>query len=155
MAGNIYRTSRGDAVDMDNLRLNNEKTIAIGNMKVNARGDELGPGGKIIKTRSEVMQEYHQLNTAVADEDTPVGSSSQLKVTDAELELEQSQLLTPTASDQPIGTPEEQQEQIEQQEKYSKPRGSFAASLAKETEVNQELLEPASKTNTDGGISRI
>ena len=29
------------------------------NVKVNARGDELGPGGKIIKKREDVMTEYH------------------------------------------------------------------------------------------------
>ena len=38
-----YRTALGKSIDMDNLRLANEGTIAIGNMKVNARGDELGP----------------------------------------------------------------------------------------------------------------
>ena len=31
----------------------------IFNVKVNARGDELGPGGKIIKKREDVMTEYH------------------------------------------------------------------------------------------------
>ena len=35
-----HRTARGDAVDMDMIRLSNESTIAIGNMKTNARGDQ-------------------------------------------------------------------------------------------------------------------
>ena len=34
---------------MDLLRQRNELTPAVGNVRVNARGDELGPGGKIIK----------------------------------------------------------------------------------------------------------
>ena len=44
-----HRTARGIPVDMDRLRLANETEIAVGNMKVNARGDKIGPGGKIIK----------------------------------------------------------------------------------------------------------
>jgi hypothetical protein len=39
---------------------------------------------------------------------------------------------------------------------YVKPRGSFADSVAKETEVNQELLDPSViQTNKTTGIQRI
>ena len=50
-----YKTMQGKAVDMDLLRQRNELTPAVGNARVNARGDELGPGGKIIKKREEVL----------------------------------------------------------------------------------------------------
>lgn len=69
--GKTYRTALGKIIDMDNLRLANEETIAIGNMKVNARGDELGPGGKIIKTRNQIMDEYYKLNTPVPVDSQP------------------------------------------------------------------------------------
>jgi len=59
----VYRSAQGNLVDMEKLRLANEDTIAVGNMKVNARGDQLGPGGRIVKTRNQVMKEYYQLNT--------------------------------------------------------------------------------------------
>ena len=36
------RTNQGQMIDMDALALKNEKEIALGNMKVNARGDKLG-----------------------------------------------------------------------------------------------------------------
>lgn len=61
----VYRSARGKMVDMDQLRLRNEEAIAVGNMKVNARGDELGPGGEVVRTRNEIMKEYYQLNTPV------------------------------------------------------------------------------------------
>lgn len=61
----VYRSALGKNIDIDRLRLENEETIAVGNMKVNARGDELGPGGEILKTRNEVMAEYYKLNTPV------------------------------------------------------------------------------------------
>lgn len=66
-----YRSALGKAIDMDNLRLSNEETIAIGNMKVNARGDELGPGGQIVRTRNQVMDDYYRLNTPVATDSSP------------------------------------------------------------------------------------
>lgn len=50
----IYRSAMGKVVDIDSLRIANEENIAVGNMKVNARGDELGPGGVILKKRSEI-----------------------------------------------------------------------------------------------------
>lgn len=63
----IYRSAMGKSIDMDSIRLNNESSIAVGNMKVNARGDELGPGGEIVKSRNQVMADYYKLNTPVAE----------------------------------------------------------------------------------------
>ena len=138
----IHRSARGDAVDMDMIRLSNESTIAIGNMRTNARGDQLGPGGKVVKTRAQVMHEYHRLNTSVP-EDIPVGSAPET--------VEQpvmTNLVTPVAEDIPVtessATPQ-----------YVKPRGSFAEAVAEQTEVTQELLEPAASRNKTDGISRI
>jgi len=62
----IVKTAAGKKIDMDSLMLRNETTIAVGNTKKNARGDLLGPGGKIIKTRDQIMKEYYALNTPVA-----------------------------------------------------------------------------------------
>lgn len=45
----VYRTMQGKEIDMTKLVMQNEMTVAVGNVKVNARGDELGPGGKIIR----------------------------------------------------------------------------------------------------------
>lgn len=54
-----YRSMRGKQVDMDLLRKRNELTPAVGNARVNARGDELGPGGQIIRKREELVQEHY------------------------------------------------------------------------------------------------
>lgn len=65
----IYRTMQGKIIDLDKLAAKNELAPAIGNMRVNARGDELGPGGKIVRKREDVMAEYYENNpNAVADE---------------------------------------------------------------------------------------
>jgi hypothetical protein len=50
---------RGKVVDMDLLRKRNELTPAVGNARVNARGDELGPGGKIIRKAEDRVREHY------------------------------------------------------------------------------------------------
>jgi len=59
-----YRTAQGKNIDLDSIILSNEKTIAVGNMNVNARGDELGPGGKVSTKRNQTMDDYYKLNTS-------------------------------------------------------------------------------------------
>lgn len=53
----VYRTARGAELDMGRLINQNELAIAVGNAGVNARGDKLGPGGKIVKRREEIIAE--------------------------------------------------------------------------------------------------
>ena len=53
---------RGKEVDMEKLNLKNETIPAVGNMRVNARGDELGPGGKIVRTKEQILQDYYNQN---------------------------------------------------------------------------------------------
>lgn len=144
MAAN-HRTARGDAVDMDMIRLANESTIAIGNMRTNARGDQLGAGGKVVKTRSQVMQEYHKLNTDVPH-DIPIGPADAESL--AVEQPEMTNLVTPIAEDVPVT-------QSSATPQYVKPRGSFAEAVAEQTEVTQELLEPAGSRNSSDGITRI
>jgi len=81
----IYRTAQGKQIDLDMLIKRNELTPAVGNAKVNARGDELGPGGKIIRKREEIMQNYY----SSLPEENPKKSSREFvppasAVTDAE-----------------------------------------------------------------------
>lgn len=51
----VYRSMQGKEVDMHKLIMQNEMTVAVGNAKVNARGDELGPGGKIILKKEDSL----------------------------------------------------------------------------------------------------
>ena len=67
--GRVYSSVRGKEVDMEKLSLRHEKTPAVGNMKVNARGDELGEGGKIIRTREQVLQDYYAQNPSALREE--------------------------------------------------------------------------------------
>tara|TARA_A200000113_G_scaffold200333_1_gene193477 strand:- start:95 stop:316 length:222 start_codon:yes stop_codon:yes gene_type:complete len=65
----LVKSMRGKEVDMEKLNLKNEELPAVGNAKVNARGDELGPGGKIIRTREEVLSDYYKQNPRAIKEE--------------------------------------------------------------------------------------
>ena len=62
----MKKTNRGQAVDMSGLVLANETTVAVGNMKVNARGDTVDSDGKVVKTKTEQAQAYYQSNPKAA-----------------------------------------------------------------------------------------
>jgi hypothetical protein len=57
--GKIYTSVRGKEVDMEKLSIRNETEIAVGNAKLNARGDEIGVGGKIVRTREQILKDYY------------------------------------------------------------------------------------------------
>jgi hypothetical protein len=135
-----YRTANGKLIDIDALRLANEGVIAVGNMRTNARGDELGAGGHIVKTKAQLMQEYHKLNTPVINH-TPVGMPAVARVDDTPVIAPVVKTKAPVVEDAPAPTV------------YVKPRGSFAGAVATETEVNQVLLDP--QPGVTPGVKRI
>jgi hypothetical protein len=60
MSKEVYRSANGKPVDMGALRLKNEKTRAVGNMKVNARGDEINERGQVIRKKTEQVSNQYQ-----------------------------------------------------------------------------------------------
>lgn len=59
MAKNIYQSAQGLQVNIDQMRILNEKSVAVGNMQVNARGDQVSRSGEIIKSRNEIMKDHY------------------------------------------------------------------------------------------------
>lgn len=60
----IYRTNKGKPLDMEAMRIANEKTIAAGNMKVNAKGD-IVQGGRIVKSAKDRVAPSYQSTTQI------------------------------------------------------------------------------------------
>lgn len=67
--GKLHSSMRGKLIDMEQLNLKNELIPAVGNAKVNARGDQLGPGGKVIKTKEEILADYYANNPRAIKEE--------------------------------------------------------------------------------------
>lgn len=55
-----YRTAQGKVVDMAALAAKNEKMRAVGNMKVNARGDTIDSHGKVILPVTQKVSSQYQ-----------------------------------------------------------------------------------------------
>ena len=54
-----YKTFRGKWIDMEELRQRHSKTVAAGNMDVNAKGDILGPGGEVIESAQKRTRRHY------------------------------------------------------------------------------------------------
>ena len=127
-----YKSANGKLVDLDGLRLKNEDTIAVGNMRTNARGDELGPGGKVVKTRNERMNENYKLHTMVPT-DGGVPTSSKPKPKPQQKTAEK--IVDEIMADEPATEPEKTDPAVEKVTKAApvdppKVRGAMAAALA-------------------------
>lgn len=62
------KTARGRSLDMSALAAKNEKTRAISNMPVNARGDIIDNRGNVKIPREKVSKEYYKNNVPGADQ---------------------------------------------------------------------------------------
>jgi len=86
-----YRTAQGKTLDMAALASRYERTRAVGNMKVNARGDMIDGNNKIVKPATAKINE--QYSKTVGNKSANVVKSNQViskpMLTKAELELEQ------------------------------------------------------------------
>jgi len=61
MARKRYISARGEEIPFDELTIRNSNTIAIGNAKMNARGDLLGEGGQIIETAEQLKAKTQKM----------------------------------------------------------------------------------------------
>jgi glycine cleavage system H lipoate-binding protein len=63
MTSKVYRSAQGKSVDMGRLQLQNESVRAVGNMKVNARGDMVDDMNRVISTKSEQVNKQYKKQT--------------------------------------------------------------------------------------------
>jgi hypothetical protein len=69
-------TALGEQIDMAALAAKNAKTPALGNAKMNARGDILGNNGVVLKTQEQIEAEWKRNREA---REASVGISPDLK----------------------------------------------------------------------------
>ena len=127
---------------MDTLRVRNEETIAVGNMKTNARGDELGPGGVVVKTRDQVMKDYYDTNAVYTKE----------RVEQQRQDTQSARSREAAEADFPAEIMEQDEQMLDYADSHPKLRGSLADAVAKTAKVDQKLLTPK---KTGNGPSRI
>jgi hypothetical protein len=110
-----YRTAQGKVVDMSQLAAKNERTRAVGNMSVNARGDTIDGQGRIILPVTKKVGEKYQRTVSnraanivkrkqPVDSFTPIetGPAPETKVDLAELIEEELEFADTTEEDNEI-----------------------------------------------------
>jgi hypothetical protein len=63
----MYRTAQGRVVDFEAMQLKNEHVPAVGNMRVNARGDELGENNTVIRNNNQRVADHYTAYEAAPD----------------------------------------------------------------------------------------
>ena len=57
-----YKSMRGVSIDLAKLMAKSEKNISVGNTQTNARGDQLGRGGRVVKSADAIAREHYNVN---------------------------------------------------------------------------------------------
>jgi hypothetical protein len=124
----MYRTAQGKPIDMDSIRLSNENTIAVGNMKVNARGDQLGEGGSVIMNRNQAMDQHYKMHTPMASNNSQniMQQHAQAGATPAQGVARAASPIPPLHDVDPSGVPFDP----EPEDSVAPLRGSLAGSIA-------------------------
>lgn len=162
----MYTTAMGRSIDFESLKSAGEETIAVGNMKVNARGDQLGPGGVVERSRNAAMADHY--NAGVSPQESLEDKMRRQKMAGASTKKSKSskrtQENTMTESMPEENNIDQSAEQLhshddqvtstttEQILPEKRLRGSLASSIAKETTITQEKIPDPRKSK---GISRI
>ena len=79
MATKVYKSAMGRVVDMGTLMLENEHTRAVGNMNVNARGDLLDSGNRVVETKNRQVAKHYQRQVAAPANHLPTTSTRAAK----------------------------------------------------------------------------
>lgn len=140
---NVYKTARGKTINIDKIKLSNEGVVAVGNMKVNARGDLLGAGGQVIAGRNAVMDRVY----AVSDDGYSPNSADNQFIVEASGPKDLADLVNNSIV--PI------LQDTEAEVVTPAARGSLADSVAKQTTVTQEPLPNPKDVKKSNGPSRI
>ena len=135
MAKNIYQTAQGLQVNIDQMRILNEKSVAVGNMQVNARGDQVSRSGKIIKSRNEIMKDHYSRQIEPVVKYNPNKRKQAAEALQQEIQEQAAAPVAPTPSVSPL--PAAGLHQQLSAATSTDLRGSLAS------EVSVDLTEPA------------
>jgi hypothetical protein len=155
MTSKVYRTAQGKTVDLGTIMLQNEHVRAVGNMNVNARGDQLDHNNRVVETKPRQIQKQNARMTNVSDQ--PVQTSS-IKA-NKRVNKENSQVSTPRLNvetpieEAPVAITTPPVQNIATPGKI--PEGGLAAAIARTREVKQELEKTRRQASQSQGVRKI
>lgn len=90
---------RGDAVDFAALSVKNAKQIALGNARMNAKGDILGQNGAILKTQEQIDAEWAMKKSKTSSPALIDIKASMPPTSNIQSDIQQQPVLTTSASE--------------------------------------------------------
>lgn len=141
-----YRTAMGKTVDMGALMLQNEGIRAVGNMSVNARGDQLNSANKVIDRKTQQINRQNkkyvqseQISTATSNASLKKPKQEEMKVDPADEFLDLDDVV----------------EEVVEKPSTIVPEGGLAAAIAKAKTVQQTKLPTPRETAKASGVKKI
>ena len=158
MTNKIYRSAQGKSIDLGTIMLQNETVRAVGNMKVNARGDKLDNNNRVIETKPRQIQRQNARATNVSDAPVYTSGNKAKRAKRAQAEQQSS------TDDQPLETLSQEetphivaqppaQDVVATASKI--PEGGLAAAIARQREVKQELEKTRRQQQQAHGLRKI
>ena len=160
MAGKVYRTAKGQTLDIGSLLLQQENTRAVGNMGVNARGDKIDSGNKIIKGRNEQMTQHYKKTYNKHVQDQPVYKSvaeaEAAMKTQPKEETATTKTVQPVTAEVKVNAVDEVQTTVAEKPAPAKKASGLSGAIAKARSVEQEEEKTARQLEQQkSGVKRI
>jgi hypothetical protein len=151
MTKKVYRSAQGKIVDLGALLLQNENTRAVGNMRVNARGDVLDSNNRSVASRNQqVNRQYNRQVTNVSDSQVPTSRRHAREMAEADV------LPQETSAPEVEDFLEPVIEEPAPVEASGLPEGGLAAAIAKARQIKQEPLKtPRQQAQEKSGVNKI
>jgi hypothetical protein len=135
-----YKTAMGKTIDMGSMAVANEKIRAVGNMRVNARGDIIDSNNNIVKTRQQQLAE--QYNTQTKKQNRP-GTAQKPQAEKPAPEAKVKESIKPApVTEEPVDFPEDVAEDdvevVKEEPAPAKPVSGLAAAIAKTKETKKQ-----------------
>ena len=135
-----YKTAMGKTIDMGSMAVANEKIRAVGNMRVNARGDIIDSNNNIVKTRQQQLAK--QYSTQTKKQNRPgTAQKPQAEKPAPESKVKESPKPAPV-TEEPVDFPEDVAEDdveiVKEEPAPAKPVSGLAAAIAKTKETKKQ-----------------
>lgn len=134
-----YRTAMGKTIDMGSMVLANENVRAIGNQKVNARGDIIDSNNNVVKTRQQQLAE--QYSTQGKKQNRPTNAQKPRAEKPAEA-IKSKEPMPALVAEEPVNFPadvaEDDVEIVKEEPAPAKTVSGLAAAIAKTKETKKQ-----------------
>ena len=159
MTSKVYKTAQGKSVDLGTIMLQNEHVRAVGNMKVNARGDKLDSNNRVIETKSRQIQKQNDRTTTNVSTAPVHTSSRKAKAT-------KTNVVPPASSPAPVVIPDPEPAPILAPAPVAEPAvepgpslepvaGGLAEAIARSREIKQNLEKTRRQQAQDKGVRKF